>query len=164
MRGEIHTSACPLRRRTSPLVDKGLNPDHPRSLVLPHPCPRCHMSNKGCQTECWSERRLMVRRRWMMETLSPFHALWHRTYSLWLSSFRRFTRGTLTLFAFLLGSVTGASELEKFVGEVAIGVGHGGGCGGKNRTTGTRSWRMCSLPWERFHILGGGLQTFCYLL
>ena len=57
-------------------------------------------------------------------TLSPLHTLWRRTYSLWLSSFRRFTRSTLTLFTFLLGGVAGASKFEKFIGEVAIRVGH----------------------------------------
>lgn len=60
-------------------------------------------------------------------TLSPFHVSWHRTYSLGLSSFRRFVRGALTLFAFLLGGIAGAGEFEKFVGEVTVRVGHGGG-------------------------------------
>ena len=50
-----------------------------------------------------------------------------RTYSLWLSSFRRFTRGVLTLLSFLLRGIAGAGKFEKFVGEVAIGFGHVGG-------------------------------------
>jgi len=99
-----------------------------------------------------------------METLSPFHALWHGIYSLWLSPFRRFTRGALTLFALLLGGITGTGELEKFVGEVAIGVGHGGGCGVR-QGGGSKALGLGQLlPWELFHILGGGLQTLCYHL
>jgi len=31
------------------------------------------------------------------------------------------------LFAFPLGGITSAGELEKFVGEITVGVGHGGG-------------------------------------
>ena len=39
------------------------------------------------------------------------------------------------LFAFPLGGVTGAGELEKFVGEVNIRVGHVGcECGGEEQT------------------------------
>lgn len=54
------------------------------------------------------------------------------------------------LFAFLLGGITGTSELEKFVGEVAIGVRHGGGeraGGGRNKGNAAPE-PGSNLPWE----------------
>jgi len=36
----------------------------------------------------------------------------------------------LTLLAFFLRGITGAGKFEKFVGEVVIGLGHGGERGG----------------------------------
>ena len=52
-------------------------------------------------------------------------------------------------FAFLLGGIAGASEFEKFVGEVAVGIGHGGERGDEGSNEGkVASWLGWILPWE----------------
>jgi len=53
------------------------------------------------------------------------------------------------LFAFLLGGIAGAGKFEKFVGEVAVRIGHGGERGGEGLNEGkAASWLGWILPWE----------------
>ena len=52
MKEGIHTSVCRFRRRICLLMGMGSNPDHPRSLVLPHPCPHYCTPNKRTHMMC----------------------------------------------------------------------------------------------------------------
>lgn len=67
----------------------------------------------------------------------------------------------MALFAFFLGGVAGAGEFEKFVGEIAIGVGHGGERGSEGQNGMERSVGV------RMDVTVGALsdsQTTTYLL